>query len=154
MKTYSMKINGNPYEVKILSIKKDQADVEVNGTKYSVDVPGLGISETTAVAAQSAAPASKVEAAPKVQSAPPPKTESAPKPVAAGAGDITAPLPGSIIKILVSEGDSVKSGEPIMIMEAMKMENEISAIEDGTVTKIHVKVGDNVMQGALLISIG
>lgn len=155
MKTYSLKIEGNPYEVKILSVKGNQAEVEVNGMRYSVDVSGMGI-------AAEAAPKTSVQEAPRAAEAPKQAAPTEPKEevravqsaAPAGANDVEAPMPGLILKILVSEGDSVKAGDPVLIMEAMKMENEVSSTADGTITKIHVKVGDNVTQGAALVSVG
>ncbi len=150
MSTYKLNIGGNPYDVKILSIKNNQAEVDVNGMVYNVDVAGMNIAQAAPAAPQASAPVAAPQAAPAPAAAP--KKSSAP--AVAGANDISAPMPGSIIKILVSEGDSVNAGDPIVIMEAMKMENEVSAAASGSITKIHIKVGDTVEQGALLISIG
>ncbi len=155
MSTYKLNISGNSYDVKILSIKNNQAEVDVNGMTYSVDVAGMSVSQS-APAPQAAAPQAAPQAVPASTPAPAaasPKA-AAPKPAAAGANDVTAPMPGSIINILVSEGDSVNAGDPVLIMEAMKMENEVSAAASGTVTAIHVNKGETVEQGAPLMSIG
>ena len=109
--------------------------------------------ETVAVAAAPApAPAPKAEA-PKA--APAPKAE-APKAadVPAGGYKVTSPLPGSIIKVLVSEGQDVKKGDTLLTLESMKMENAVMADRDGKVTKIAVTAGQNVMQEDLLLVLG
>ncbi len=102
-------------------------------------------------AAPQPAPAPKAEA-PKLAPAPAP----APKPAAAPvAGQkVTSPLPGSIVKVLVSEGQVVKKGDILLILESMKMENPVLAEQDGTVKQVAVSAGQNVMQDDLLIVLG
>ena len=70
-----------------------------------------------------------------------------------GAATVLAPLPGNIFKILVGVGDEVKKGDTLLIMEAMKMENNVAAEKEGTVKTIRVKVGDNVLQNDVLIEL-
>ena len=109
--------------------------------------------ETAAVAAAPApAPAPKAEA-PKAEA---PKAAPAPKAadVPAGGYKVTSPLPGSVIKVLVSEGQDVKKGDTLLTLESMKMENAIMADRDGKVTKIAVTAGQNVMQEDLLLVLG
>lgn len=112
--------------------------------------------ETVATAATVAAPAPKPAAAP----APAPKAEApkaAPAPkadVPAGGKKVTSPLPGSVIKVLVSEGQAVKKGDTLLTLESMKMENAIMAECDGTVSKIVVSAGQTVMQEDLLLILG
>lgn len=112
--------------------------------------------ETVATAAPVAAPAPKPAAAP----APAPKAEApkaAPAPkadVPAGGKKVTSPLPGSVIKVLVSEGQAVKKGDTLLTLESMKMENAIMAECDGTVSKIVVSAGQTVMQEDLLLILG
>lgn len=139
MEKYKIKINGNPYEVKVLSIKSPVAEVEVNGLKYTVDISD--IPELSQITANNS-PAKGVSA--PVQAA---------KAAGVAAHDVIAPLPGKIIKINLAEGSPVNAGDVIMIMEAMKMENQIKASFAGTITKIHVKQGDNVAERALLATI-
>ena len=93
--------------------------------------------------------ASPAPAAPKAEPAPAPAPKAAP----AGGTKITSPLPGSVIKVLVSEGQAVKKGDTLLTLESMKMENAIMAECDGTVSKIAVTAGQNVMQDDLLIVI-
>ena len=116
--------------------------INVNGTAYDVAVEELG------AGAVSAAPA----AAAPVAAAP----VAAPAPAASGAaGSITvaSPMPGKILAIKANAGQAVKKGEVVMILEAMKMENEITAPEDGTIASINVAVGDSVESGDTLATL-
>lgn len=116
--------------------------ITVNGTAYDVAVEELG------AGAVSAAPA----AAAPVAAAP----VAAPAPAASGAaGSITvaSPMPGKILAIKANAGQAVKKGEVVMILEAMKMENEITAPEDGTIASINVAVGDSVESGDTLATL-
>lgn len=146
MKTYRFKINGNEYNVAINSVDGTNASVTVNGTDYQVEL------ENAPAAPVQAAPAAAPAAAP-VQTAP--AASAAPKPAASGAGKaVTSPLPGVIIAVKVNVGDSVKAGQEVAVLEAMKMENSIEATQDGTVTAIHVAKGDSVLEGAAIVTIG
>ena len=111
-------------------------NITVNGVAYSVSVE-----ETAAGAAPVAAPA-----APKAPAAP----AAAPK--AAGAVSVKAPMPGNILDVKVAAGASVKAGDVLIILEAMKMENEIVAPQDGTVASVNVNKGDTVNSGDVLVS--
>ena len=118
--------------------------ITVNGQVYNVDVEEIGAS-APAAAAPVAAPA----AAPKAAPAP------AAAPVVAGAGEsVKAPMPGTILDVKVSVGQSVKNGDVLCILEAMKMENEIMAPCDGVVSGITATKGTAVESGALLCVIG
>ena len=142
MKTYKFKINGNGYEVAINSVEGQTASVTVNGTPYTVE-----LEEAPAAAPVQAAP---VQAAPVAV-----QTPAASTPVATGAGKaVTSPLPGVIIAIKVNVGDTVKAGQEVAVLEAMKMENSIEATHDGTVTAINVTKGDSVLEGAPIVTIG
>ena len=102
------------------------------------------------------APAPKVAPSPKVAPKAEPKPASAPAPApkaAATAKSVTSPLPGSIVSVAVAVGDTVKRGQTILVMESMKMENNIPAPRDGKVTAVHVAAGKSVMQGDALIDI-
>ncbi|MBQ6709686.1 MAG: acetyl-CoA carboxylase biotin carboxyl carrier protein subunit [Bacteroidales bacterium] len=145
MKTYKFKINGNEYNVAINSVEGTNASVTVNGTDYQVEL------EDAPAAPVQAAPATAPAAAP-AQAAP--AAPAAPKPAASGAGKaVTSPLPGVIITVKVNVGDSVKAGQEVAVLEAMKMENSIEAEHDGTVTAIHVAKGDSVLEGAAVVTI-
>ncbi|MBO5075337.1 MAG: acetyl-CoA carboxylase biotin carboxyl carrier protein subunit [Bacteroidales bacterium] len=146
MKTYRFKINGNEYNVAINSVDGTNASVTVNGTDYQVEL------ENAPAAPVQTAPAAAPVAAP-VQTAP--AASAAPKPAASGAGKaVTSPLPGVIIAVKVNVGDSVKAGQEVAVLEAMKMENSIEATQAGTVTAIHVAKGDSVLEGAAIVTIG
>ena len=141
MKAYKFKINGNEYNVEINSVEGNLADVTVNGAAYKVEMENA-----PAAPAAPAAPVAQVK-----QEAP----AAAPaKPAPAGAGKaITSPLPGVIIEVSVKEGQTVKAGQKVAVIEAMKMENEIQATSDGTVTAVLVNKGDSVLEGAEIVKI-
>ena len=123
--------------------------ITVNGTSYEVEVEELGASYAPAPAP--AAPAAR-PAAPAPKAAPAaPAPAPAPAP-AAGASVVSAPMPGNILDIKVKAGDSVKKGDVLLILEAMKMENEIQAAADGVVDAILTSKGAVVESGAPLIS--
>ena len=112
--------------------------------------------ETVAVAAAPAPAPKPAPAAPKAAPAPQPAPAPAPAPVAAPAGGtkVNSPLPGSVINVNVTEGQAVKKGDTLLVLESMKMENPILAECDGTVAKIAVAAGQSVMQDDLLVVIG
>ena len=112
--------------------------------------------ETVAEAAAPAAPKAVAAPQPKPAPAPAPAAAPAPAPVAApvGGNKINSPLPGSVISVAVTEGQAVKKGDTLLVLESMKMENPILSDCDGTVTKIAVAAGQSVMQDDLLIVIG
>ena len=150
MKQYKYKVNGAQYDVTINEIQGQLAKVVVNGIPFDVEMQNSQLSEdnlpdVTTTAAPSAVPAAPVAAAPAA-------TEAAPS----GAGEgtpVKAPLPGVVTKINVSVGQQVKKGENVLVIEAMKMENNITAEADGTVSGIAVKAGDSVLEGAVLLTI-
>ena len=131
MKKYNYVINGVSYEVTISEESDSSAKVEVNGELYMVEKSNAA--GTAPVAAQ-----------------PQPARTAAP---AAGAG-INSPLPGVIMKVLVKQGDAVKKGQTLIILEAMKMENNVDADRDGHVVSINCSEGGSVMEGDLLVVIG
>lgn len=154
MKQYQYKINGAQFDVTIDSIQGNTAKVEVNGIPFEVEMQGTTLVEgelptqTTAeaAAAPAAAPAPAAPAA-----APAPAAAKG----AAGAGTpVKAPLPGVVTKVLVAAGQAVKKGDTVLVLEAMKMENNITAECDGSVTGICVAPGDSVMEGTTLLTIG
>lgn len=117
--------------------------ITVNGTAYDVAVEELGAGTVPAAAAPVAAPA-PVAAAPAAAPA---------ASGAEGAVKVAAPMPGKILAIKANVGQAVKRGDVVMILEAMKMENEITAPEDGTIAGINVAVGDSVESGDTLASL-
>ena len=144
MKEYKYKINGNLYNVVIGDIEDNIAHVEVNGTHYTVEMEKK----------PKAAPAPKPVARPvaKPAAAPAPASAPASKP-AAGKSGVKSPLPGVILDIKVKEGDEVKKGQTVIILEAMKMENSINADKDGKITAINVSKGESVLEGTDLVII-
>ena len=140
MKEYKFKINGKDYAVTIGDAEGKMLSVLVNGASYQVELE------------------KEVEAPATVAPAAQPQAAAAPAPAAAaptGAGKtIHSPLPGIIISIDVKEGQAVKRGQKVAVIEAMKMENDILAECDGTVTAIHARKGDSVLEGADIVSIG
>lgn len=147
MKEFAFKINGVEYKCAVEQMEAGKAQVTVNGKVYEVE---------TQAAAPAAKPAPK--AAPVAPKPAPAATKAeAPKaaPAAPAAGvQVKSPLPGSVIKVLVSEGQAVKKGDTLLTLESMKMENAIMAEADGTVKQIAVTPGQNVMQDDLLIVLG
>lgn len=160
MKQYNFKINGNEYNVTINSVEGNVADVTVVAS-YKVELgggssipvqPSVAPAAAPAVAAPQAAPAPAP--APTPQAAPAAQT-AALAPAASGNGKpVTSPLPGVIVEISVKVGDTVKAGQQVAVLEAMKMENAIEADHDGTVTAIHVNKGDSVLEGVPIVTIG
>ena len=117
--------------------------ITVNGTAYEVEVEEAGV---VASAPKAAAPAAAP--APKAAPAPAPKAAA---PVAAGATTVSAPMPGKVLSVNVKAGDAVKSGDVLLILEAMKMQNEIMAPADGTVSDVRVSAGQTVATGDVMI---
>ncbi len=141
MKEYKFKINGKDYAVKIGEADGKNLTVNVNGADYQVELENAPVAAQTVI--PSTAPAPAAAAAPA----------AAPK--AAGAGvTIKSPLPGIIISIDVKEGQAVKRGQKLAVIEAMKMENDILSEADGTVTAIHAHKGDSVLEGADSVTMG
>ena len=151
MKKYSLKINGNQYEVKIDDVNEasTMAHVTVNGTKYDVEIEGgkaKPVSKPQVIAAPEATGLSVT-----------PKTPIATKPAAVAAPasgyKVTCPLPGTILAVNVKEGDTVAAGQTVIVLEAMKMENNIDAERGGVVKQVLVSAGATVMEGDVLLVI-
>ncbi|MDY3982429.1 MAG: biotin/lipoyl-containing protein [Veillonellaceae bacterium] len=121
-------------------------EVKVNGSVYEVEVNEVG------GAAPAAAPAPKAAPAPAPKAAPAPAAATAP--VAAGAQTVNCPMPGKILSVAVSNGQAVKKGDLLCVLEAMKMQNEIYAPADATVTDVRVAANQTVKTGDVLIVLG
>ncbi len=150
MKEYKIKVNGNEYTVAVKNVESESAEVTVNGTEYSVAIEGLRARPTTKTP-KLVRPnvVTTGEGHPAVQ-----KTSSPAATASATAGDIKSPLPGTVLDVMVKEGDAVKVGDRLLLLEAMKMENNIEADRDGVVRSIKVRKGDSVLEGDVLVTIG
>ena len=151
MNKYQYKVQGVDYEVEIEEVEGNIAKVNVNGIPFEVELqkPINAAKHPTMIRP-------KVEAPKPAATTPPP---AAPAPAApatpVGAGTpLKAPLPGTIVDVKVAVGQQVNVGDVVLILEAMKMQNNIEAEYAGTVTSITVKQGDTVMEGSVLLTIG
>lgn len=149
MKEFAFKLNGAEYKCAVEQIEAGKAQVTVNGKVYEVETEAAAPAPKPVAKPAPVAPKPAAPAAPKAE-APKPAAPAAP---AAGI-QVKSPLPGSVIKVLVSEGQAVKKGDTLLTLESMKMENAIMAEADGTVKQIAVTPGQNVMQDDLLIVLG
>jgi biotin carboxyl carrier protein len=140
MKKYKFTISGDEYDVHVKDIEENIATIEVNGTKYQVEIKGEVKSSKTP----------KLVRKPIIQQ---PGEGQIKKQQSSGGTAVKAPLPGTIFKMLVAVGDEVKEGQNLLIMEAMKMENQVLAEKSGQVTAVKVKEGDAVLQDDVLIEI-
>lgn len=146
MKLYKLNINGNSYEVTINALNSDSVRAEVNGVEHVVQIEAI-----QNIIAPGLMPAAGEFSAPRP---PTPVAVSAPKPAVAGvAGAVCAPIPGQIKTVFVKEGDKVESGQKLLMMEAMKMENVVSSDRSGVIQKVLVAAGDSVGQDQPMIQI-
>jgi biotin carboxyl carrier protein len=147
MKNYKIKINGNNYSVDITAIQDNVAQVEVNGTLYEIELENLPKTSKTAKQVIKMA-------TPPVPKAAPVTTKIDTPHVAPSSGSvIKSPLPGVVLDVFVNAGATVKAGQHLILLEAMKMENNIDADKDGVVKEVKVKRSDAVMEGDVLIII-
>ena len=142
MKKYDFKINGNNYSVHLKDFDEEVATIEVNGTEYIVEV--LHEKKKT----------TKTPKLVREKVARQPGEGKIEKKGTPAGFTVEAPLPGSIFKMKVKEGDTVAKGDVLLIMEAMKMENHILAEEAGVIKDIRVKEGDAVLQNDIMLVIG
>lgn len=146
MKKYKFTINGNQYETNILNVEDNIAEIEVNGTLYKVEVSKeIKTVKTPKLMRSVSVPSTDIHPSVAKTSNP-----AGPK----GTGSIKSPLPGVILEIFVKEGETVKMGQKLLMLEAMKMENNIEADKAGKVISINKSKGDNVMEGDVLMIIG
>ena len=152
MNKYQYKVQGVDYEVEIEEVEGNIAKVNVNGIPFEVEMQ-----KPINAAKHPTMTRPKVEAPKPAVSAPQPAAAAAPaQPAApAGAGNpVTAPLPGTVTEVKVQVGQQVNVGDIVLVLEAMKMQNNIEADYDGTVTSVTVKQGETVMEGSVLLTIG
>ncbi len=141
MKKFKFTIRGNNYDVEVKDFEKNIATIDVNGSEYEVEVHQEEIKQSK----------TPILTRPSVQVTR--KDSKIKKTVSRRASQLTAPLPGNIFKVLKKEGDEVKKGDTILIMEAMKMENNIDSEKDGIISSIKVAEGDAVLQNDVLAEI-
>ena len=162
MKKYQYKVQGVDYEVEIAEVEGKIARVNVNGIPFEIEMqkpinaakhPALAATKRTAPVAPAAAPAPAATPAPAAANAP--SSAATATNAAAGAGTpIKAPLPGTITEVKVAVGQQVNVGDTVIVLEAMKMQNNIEAETAGQVTSILINKGDTVMEGTVLLTIG
>ena len=138
MKEFKFKIDGKDYDAQVSEQENGVLAVTLNGKTYAVEVPALAHHAAKPVVHHAAAPAAA-------------SSHVAPATAAPAVGSITAPLPGTIKQVLVAEKQKVKKGDTVITMEAMKMENAITAESDGIVLKVRTSVGASVNQGDILV---
>ena len=138
MNTFKYTINGNVYKVVINKIEDTLAEVEVNGTKYKVELNKPAKKQIVTINRPA-----QTTTAPVIR----------PQQANLGASVLRSPLPGVILDIFCKAGDSIKKGQKVLILEAMKMENVINAEKDGVVKEVKINKGDSVLEGAELIII-
>lgn len=144
MKKFSFTIRGDKYDVLLQNIEDNIAEIEVNGTTYEVEIhKEIKRSKTPKLVRPKAFTTGEAD---KAKTSKPTERK--------GSGGIKAPLPGTILEVKFKVGDEVKQGDVLLIMEAMKMENNIKADKNGKITAINVNNGDSVLEGDLLVEIG
>ena len=156
MKTYQYKVKGVDYEVEIAEVEGKIAKVNVNGIPFEIEMqkPINAAKHPALAATKKAAAVAPVAAATPAPAAAPAAPVAAPAAAPAGAGNgVKAPLPGTITEIKVQVGQQVNVGDTILVLEAMKMQNNIESEYAGQVTSILVKQGETVMEGAVLLTI-
>ena len=148
MNKYQYKVQGVDYDVEIENVEGNIAKVNVNGISFEVEL------KQPINAKHISRPHVKPAAAPAAAAPVAAPAQQAPAKAAGSGTKVPAPLPGTITEVKVKEGDTVKAGDTVVVLEAMKMQNSIEAECSGTVTSVIVKPGDTVMEGDALITIG
>ncbi len=142
MKNFKFNISGNDYEVEVIKLEGNLAEIEVNGTLYHVEIERKKTESKTPILVRPTVP--NPAGSHEIKKTDKPKIT---------VHEIRAPLPGTIMQIFVKPGDRIKRNDKLLVYEAMKMENNLMAEKDGEIKAIKVSVGDNVMQGDVLLEI-
>ncbi len=140
MKKFKFKIRGNSYEVNINRFEGNEIELEVNGTPYHVEIEKEIKKSKTPTLVRPHVDVKKTDHEIK-------------KSHKSGTTLVKSPLPGTVMKIHVKVGDAVKKGQNLLVMEAMKMENNVTAEKDGVIKAIKVGEGESVLQNDILIEI-
>jgi len=148
MKKYVLEIGEKEYTAEVTEVTTENVKITINGEHYNVKLKEFGRTHK---------PMPEIQKIEKVQSsrpAPTPTIKPVSQPVVGdNAGAVYAPLPGLILDVMIKEGDVVNAGQNLILMEAMKMENQIQAPHDGIINKVYVKKGDSIEEEQLLIEI-
>ena len=152
MNKYQYKVQGVDYDVEIEEVEGNVAKVNVNGIRFDVELK-QPINPTSSLK-KVRVEAPKPVARPAIPTAAPAAAPVAPAAPAGAGSPIKAPLPGTITDIRVELGQQVNAGDIVLVLEAMKMQNNIEAEATGKITSILVKPGDTVMEGSVLLTIG
>ena len=145
-RSFKLTLSGRTYEVEVGDLTENPVSVTVDGWEHKVTIPDLV-----------PAPSPRADRAPRTRSRPAPvKATPGPRPAPAASGDsvLRAPMPGKIVRVNVSEGDNVSKGDPLVVLESMKMENTLSSSLGGVVKAVHVSADDSVQQGQTLVEFG
>jgi len=135
---YKIKTNGVEYEVHIHKVEGNMAQLTVNNVDFEVEVEGITVNPTRmSNKPEKVIPAETAAIKPQVSKS--------------AANEFKSPLPGAILEVCVKVGDTIKAGQVLLILESMKMENNILADRDGTVEKINCVKGDAVLEGDVLL---
>lgn len=146
-KEYKYKINGTKFSVKVGDVNDNKVHVEVNGVPYDVELDKAPAAKSTI-----SQPVKGPQKAPRTETG---ESIVAAKPAASGASfTVTAPLPGTLMSLNVKVGDTVKAGDTVCVLEAMKMENDIHTQQGGTVKQILANVGDAIPQDGPIMILG
>lgn len=144
MKKFKFNIRGNDYNVELLNIEDNIAEIEVNGSTYQVEIEKtVKETKTPKLIRPRIIPSGGSDV---VKTSKPSERK--------GVGFVKAPLPGTILELKVKVGDDVKVGDTLLIMEAMKMENDIKSDKAGKVASLKINNGDSVLEGDVLVEIG
>lgn len=147
LKEYKYKINGIKFTVGVGDVVDNTVQVEVNGTPYTVE-----LDKTPAQKSTVSAPVKRPQAAPRTETGE--KVIATPTAAPSSAKAVKSPLPGTIMNFKVAVGDTIKVGDTVCVLEAMKMENDIHCSTSGVVKKILVGVGDAILEGTDIMIIG
>lgn len=155
MNKYQYKVQGVDYDVEIEEVVGNVAKVSVNGIPFEVEMKQpINAAHHTHPVHHAPVTPPKPQAAPAVKPAATVAPQPASTPTTGAGTPLKAPLPGTITSVNVNVGDAVNAGDTVVVLEAMKMQNNIEAENSGTVKQILVKQGDAVLEGATLVVIG